>query len=141
MGKHLETPLNAQKEKEIEGQAILTSELPTMDTQKKRWKSEVNTKTPKTKEQRQSQQPKKRGGGKGGEIRNLQQITKEKKKEREKRDIPQKSAAQIGRGKSPKQSWNSCKNKQRRRDSEQWIRKLGKVKGEIKGEESLKTEA
>ena len=54
-----------------------------------------------------------------GEIRNLQQITKEKKKEREKRNIPRKSAAQIGRGKSPEQSWNSCKNKQRRRDSEQ----------------------
>ena len=64
-----------------------------MDTQKKRWKSEVNTKTPKTKEQRQSQQPKKRGGGEGGEIRNLQQITKEKKKEREKRNIPRKKCS------------------------------------------------
>ena len=54
-GKTPSDPPKRAKRKEIEGQAILNSELLTMDTQKKCRKSEVNTKTPKAKKQKQSQ--------------------------------------------------------------------------------------
>ena len=71
-------PPKRAKRKEIEGQAILTSELPTMDTQKKCKKHEINNKTQKTVEQWQSQKREKNTG----EIINSQQITKKRKKEK-----------------------------------------------------------
>jgi len=59
LGKYLKTPPKHAKRKEIEGQAILTSKLPIMDTQKKKkQKNEVNTKTLKATKQRQSQREK-----------------------------------------------------------------------------------
>ena len=82
-GKTPRDPPKCAKRKEIEGQAILISKLPTMDTQKKCKKHEINTKTQKTGEQRQSQKREK----KTREIKNSQQITKERKKEKKTREI------------------------------------------------------
>ena len=39
------------------------------------------------------------------------------------------------------QGRNSRKSKWKRKNSEQWLKKLEKVKGELKGKESLKTKA
>ena len=51
-GKTPRDPPKRAERKEIKGQAILTSELPTMNTQKKRKKYEIDTTTQKKKKKR-----------------------------------------------------------------------------------------
>ena len=95
-GKTPRDPPKHAKRKEIKGQAILTSELPTINTQKKCKKYEIDTTTQKkkkkTEEQRQSQK-KKKSERKNGEIRNSQHITKKRKKGKERRNIPLKKCS------------------------------------------------
>ena len=86
-----------------------------MDTQKKRKKNEVNTKTqkPKNKDNHSKKKRKKRRNQK------LTTDYQEKEKGKEMRNIPRKNAAQIGRGKLLEQSRSNRKSKRRGKDLEQ----------------------
>ena len=82
-GKTPRDPLKSTKRKEIVGQAILTSELPTMDTQKKHRKNELNTKTqkPENKDNHSKKKRKKKGGEKSETHNRLPRKRKRKGKE------------------------------------------------------------